>query len=184
MDLNNLITSTIGMSYMKNTILRAAVILVIFICSSATAAPEFSFSPTPQISTTATILTIRSGWRERIKIFPGDPGFDANIIVNGNIVNLDVVGGNGVIFFPDIFTHVVRLGQFAPGTYQLRLRYRSLPTEPGVPGLLNPNIAATSNFTVEQGPVLATQVPTLSSGTSILLSLLVLGCGVFAVRRR
>ncbi len=167
---------------MKRIIFRVTLIVFAFLLNPVNAALVFSFSPTPLIATTDTVLTIKSGWRERIQIFPGG-GFAANVVVNGNVVNLDVVGGNGQIVFPDIFTHVVNLGQFTPGTYQLRLRYRSLPTEPGVPGLLNPNIAATLNFTVEPGPVLATQVPGLTSGSSILLSLLVLGLGMLSMRR-
>jgi hypothetical protein len=170
---------------LNKIILIAVFAFFVGIFNPAFAAATFNFSPSPLISTADTILTIRSGWRETIQIFPSsDPGFNANIVVNGNIVNLDVVGGNGVIFFPDIFTHVVNLGQFAPGTYQLRLRYRDLPTQPGVPGFLNPGVRETANFTVEPGPQLVVQVPALMSSTSILLSLLVLGIGVFAVRRR
>jgi hypothetical protein len=168
---------------MKRIITGIVLVLLTFINSLATAAPTFSFSPTPLIATKDTVLTITSGWRERIQIFPGG-GFAANVVVSGNVVNLDVVGGNGIIFFPDIFTHVVNLGQYSPGTYQLRLRYRDQPTEPGVPGFVNPGVAATSSFTVEPGPTLATQVPTLTSSASILLSLLVLSLGMFAMRRR
>ncbi len=161
------------------------VIVLAFSLNPVNAALVFSFSPTPLIATTDTVLTIKSGWRERIQIFPSsDPGFNANVVVNGNVVNLDVVGGNGQIVFPDIFTHVVNLGQFAPGSYQLRLRYRDQPTMPGIAGFVNPGVAATANFTVEQGSVLATQVPALTSSASMLLSLLVLGMGAFAVRRR
>ncbi len=166
----------------KKNLLGVFIFLAIFF-STVSAAPIFIFNPTPLVSSSETILTIKSGWRERLTIGPGDPGYAANIVVNGNIVNLDVVG-DGQIFFPDIFTHVVNLGQFQPGSYQLRLRYRDLPTELGVPGFLNPGVAATSNFTVEPGPALVTQVPALTSTSSIILSLLVLSLGMLSIRQR
>jgi hypothetical protein len=169
---------------MKKLISHLVFAVLLLTLNPVAAAPVFSFSPTPLTSTADTVLTIKSGWRERITIGPGDPGYAANVVVNGNIVNLDVVGGNGQIFFPDIFTHVVNLGKFSPGAHQLRLRFRDLPTELGIPGFLNPGVAATANFIVEPGPVLVTQVPAMAASGSIMLSLMVLGLGMFAVQRR
>jgi hypothetical protein len=170
---------------MNGIVLRIMLVISVFIFNPASAALVFTFNPEPLTATTDTVLTIKSGWRERIQIFPSsDPGFNANIVVNGNIVNLDVVGGNGQIFFPDIFTHVITLGNFPPGNYQLRLRYRDQPTQVGFAGFLNPGVAATANFTVKPGPMLVTQVPALATSSSTILSLLILGLGVFAVRRR
>lgn len=170
---------------MKKIILQLVLVVLAFMVEIAAAAPNLSFSPAPLTSSTNTVLTIESGWQELIQIFPSsDGGFNVNVVTNGNIVNLDVVGADGIFFFPDRFTHIVSLGQLQPGSYQLRLRFRDTPTQVGVPGVLNPRIRATANFIVEPGPILVTQVPTLSSGASILLTLLVLGLGMFAARRQ
>jgi hypothetical protein len=170
---------------MKTLILRIAFVLLAILSSTAIATPILSLSPTPLTATTDTVLTIRSGWRELIQIFPSDGGgYNANIVIDGNIINLDVVGGDGIFFFPDVFTHAVNLGQLQAGAYQLKLRFRDTPLQIGVPGQLNPRVRGTANFIVEPSPVLVTQVPGLTSAASILLSLLALSLGMISMRRR
>jgi hypothetical protein len=183
MDLNSCIKN-LTMEFVMKRWIKIAVLLVVSVgFNIANAALVFSFSPTPLISTADAVLTIRSGWQERIQIFPGG-GYAANIVVSGNIVNLDVVGGGGIFVLPGISTHTVNLGQLAAGAYQLRLRYRDEPPQLGVFGQVYPGVAGRIDFTVEPGPALVTQIPGLTSNSSILLSLLVLAIGGFAIRRQ
>jgi hypothetical protein len=143
-----------------------------------------TLSPTPQVATVDTILTIQSRFPTVIQIYEGEPGWEANIVRNGNIVNLDVVGFDILTLFPDVFTYQVNLGQFAAGSYELRLRFRGTPIIPGVPATVYPGVIARVNFNVGPGPTFVTQVPALTPGTIAALALLILALGAFAARVR
>jgi hypothetical protein len=111
-------------------------------------------------------------------------GYQVGVVKTGNVLNVDVVGtDNYLISYPGIETNEVSLGRLAPGIYEVKLRYRN--TLDGTnPGAILPLVRATANFTVESGAPIVTQVPALTSSAFILLSLLVLGVGLFATRRQ
>lgn len=171
---------------MKTKLVLNALLLTSSISVAANAAVNISVVNAPLNSNSDIVVSINTTYPDFVQIGLL-PGYQANTVIVGSVVNLDVNGFDLLTgFYAGSLTSQANLGRLAVGTYQLNLRYR----DPGVPGVsppfIYPAIRASTIITVSSGSGsnLVTQVPTLTSSATIMLSLFALGLGVFSMRRR
>jgi hypothetical protein len=171
---------------MKTKLALNIFLLISSITVASNAAVNVTVVDAPLSSNSDAVISVNTTYPDYVRIGPV-PGFEANSVIVGNTINLDVNGFDLLTdFYSGTLTSQANLGLLTAGTYRLNLRYR----DSGVPGVrpptIYPAIRASTTFIVSSrsGPNLITQVPTLSSSASIMLSLLALGFGMFAVRRQ